>query len=781
MGKNSTNLFIINWIPKPSKNFFIIAVIALAVALAACGVKSASLRQVVNWPEFLSRQDPVWEVMPERWYDAPFLGNGTLGTLVRRIGEREVRWDVGNSYAHDHREPDDYSVRSPEILNRGRLPIGAFVLETEGRITGGSIRLDLWNAEARGVIDTDRGAVSWRTLVHAEDMAFLIELTPSGREGDLRFSFVPEKAESTRFTRNRETLSREFLDNYRPNPDPVLLEFGDGITICEQILNAGGSTATAWMTRNDPGKISIFVSCAHSYPEGDAAERAAAELQKARGAELDGWIGIHRDWWHKYYTESFLSLDDPFWESFYWVQIYKLASATRRDGALIDNQGPWLQPTPWNGTWWNLNVQLSYSPVPASNRLHLGDSLISHLTRNFQNLVNNVDEEYRQDSAGISRNTSMFDLKGKAGKPGGWEFPNPDIGGEVGNLTWICQNLHTLYLSTMNENLLRDLLYPLLKRAINYYRHFLAEGRDGKWHLPPTHSPEYGNAGDANYDLSLLLWGCRTLIPLAERLRADSDMIPIWREIENRLVSFPENENGFMVGDGIGYDRSHRHWSHLLMIYPLRLVNPESGGEDIIRKSLDRWHAFPDALAGYSYTVGASFAALLKDGNRAFRYLEGFRPYMGASTMYFEGGEAALPVMETPLHGAAAIQEMLFQSWGGRIRIFPAVPDAWRNISFHDLRAEGAFLASAARRDGATSWIRVRSLAGESCLLETDMKNPRGLKNGKRIELRRKAGGLLELPIAEGEEITLFAPASTTATIAAVSGLNGAHPFGLKK
>ena len=32
------------------------------------------------------------------------------------------------------------------------------------------------------------------------------------------------------------------------------------------------------------------------------------------------------------------------------------------------------------------------------------------------------------------------------------------------------------------------------------------------------------------------------------------------------------------------------------------------------------------------------------------------------------------PVIETPLSGAQCIHDMLLQSWGGKIRVFPAVP-----------------------------------------------------------------------------------------------------------
>ena len=67
-------------------------------------------------------------------------------------------------------------------------------------------------------------------------------------------------------------------------------------------------------------------------------------------------------------------------ENFYWIQMYKLASATRGDRALIDNTGPWLTVTPWPNAWWNLNVQLTYWALNASNHLDLAASLENAFT-----------------------------------------------------------------------------------------------------------------------------------------------------------------------------------------------------------------------------------------------------------------------------------------------------------------------------------------------------------------------------------------------------------------
>ena len=49
---------------------------------------------------------------------------------------------------------------------------------------------------------------------------------------------------------------------------------------------------------------------------------------------------VHREWWHNYYPQSFVSLPDKKMENFYWAQMYKLASATRTGGGLLDNSVP---------------------------------------------------------------------------------------------------------------------------------------------------------------------------------------------------------------------------------------------------------------------------------------------------------------------------------------------------------------------------------------------------------------------------------------------------------
>ena len=61
---------------------------------------------------------------------------------------------------------------------------------------------------------------------------------------------------------------------------------------------------------------------------------------------------------------------------------------------------------------------------------------------------------------------------------------------------------------------------------------------------------------------------------------------------------------------------------------------------------------------------------------------------------------------------AAGIQEMLLQSDGNDLRVFPAVPEDWKNVYFRQLRAQGAFLVDAEKRNGVVQFILVKAEKG---------------------------------------------------------------------
>jgi alpha-L-fucosidase 2 len=728
----------------------------------------------VSWTDFLGGADMLWKRMPTTWYEGPFLGNGFLGSgIYAEPGRNAVRFNVQHSQVQDHRP--EYG----SLFGLARLPIGYLTLEPVGTITAVDWRLDIWNAELVGTITTAAGILRLRGFVHTNRSVLMIDVTPTDGERDFKWVFHPAVAVSPRAD---PVFGKPPPAGYAANPVPTVVHREDTEIITQPLLS-GGEHATAWREVKRGLTRTLYATVAWSDPDKRATERAYRNVLWSSAIPGHVFQNDHRDWWHDYYRKSFLSIPDARLQSFYWIQLYKIASAARREAPPMATSGPWLEPTPWPATWWNLNVQLEYWLIHGSNHLEL-DAVTRAVDEYRQNLIDQVATPYRYDSAGIPRTTDMTLLNGSAGGTAGFPVgvpgqdpPTP----EVGDLTWALHNVWLSYRHTMDESILRNVVFPLLRRTINYYRHFLGAGPDGRLHLPPTFSPEYGvDAPDTNYDLSLIRWGCGTLIESAKLLKIDDPLVPVWQDILAKLVDYPVDANGFMIGAGVPFAKSHRHYSHMLMVYPLYLVNWEQPEHrDLIDTSLKHWISFQGALQGYSYTGAASISAQALRGDDAAFYLsELLRLYILPNTMYKESG----PVIETPLSAAQSLHDMLCQSWSGVIRVFPAVPAAWADVTLHNFRTQGAFLISAVRKGGATRWVRVRSEAGAPCVLRTGIAGPLTVRdrNGDEVRARQTANGDLEIDLPEGQEVLVYARGSRPdLTVAPVPVNAPAPPWGL--
>ncbi|OLE25579.1 MAG: hypothetical protein AUG44_15590 [Actinobacteria bacterium 13_1_20CM_3_71_11] len=692
------------------------------------------MRPPAAWRDFLAGQDLVWHNVPGTFYEAPFLGNGGLGD------HQDAAGPVNNLG-----QPAEQSVA---VWGHARLPIGYLTLETAGDVTGVDLRLSLWDAELTGTVTTTLGSVGVRVFVHATDDLLVAVLSPDAGERTVSWSFTPQPALSPRAAHNPPppTLAT--------NPDPVVRNGSDGGE-CVQNLAAGGQTATAWRTRTDPdGTSRLVATVVHTYPDADATDRAVQTVEHAVRPALPALVAGHQRWWHDFYPASFVSVPDARLQSFYWIQLYKMACMTRVDRPVVGTCAQWLDPrTPWPATWWNLNVQLEYWLIHPTRHPEL-DSLSRSLDRYRDNLTLNVPAAYRADSAAIGR-TTQEDLRGaEVAVPG---TVSKAALPEVGNLTWAMHDAWLAYRHTMDDGRLRDLIYPVLRKAINFYLHFLVEGTDGRLHLPTTFSPEYALAPDCNYDLALLSWGCRTLLAATDRLGIDDELRPRWQDVLDRLVAPPQGADGMWIGAGVPLSASHRHYSHLLWFYPLHVLDvTDPANRDLLERSLAHWLGFTGALRGYSFTGGASMNAMLGNGDQALAYLNTLLDtFIHANTMYEEGA----PVVETPLSAAQSLHDMLFSSWGGILRIFPGAPSSWPDITVHNVATEGAFVLSAVRRGGVTQFVRVLSLAGEPCRVAPALARPYDVQaltgHRRAIDWRDLGDGTIELDLAAGDDVVI--------------------------
>jgi hypothetical protein len=83
------------------------------------------------------------------------------------------------------------------------------------------------------------------------------------------------------------------------------------------------------------------------------------------------------------------------------------------------------------------------------------------------------------------------------------------------------------------------------------------------------------------------------------------------------------------------------------------------------------------------------------------------------------------------------------------------MPDAWKDASFHQLRAEGGFEVSANRENGKTSWVFIKSNAGEPCFVQiNDWKNAINVNN-PAVTIKYFGDGRYQINLKKGDSVFL--------------------------
>jgi hypothetical protein len=321
-------------------------------------------------------------------------------------------------------------------------------------------------------------------------------------------------------------------------------------------------------------------------------------------------------------------------------------------------------------------------------------------------------------------------------------------------------NCHLQFLHTQDDSLLRR-IYQLLKKSIHLILHRIRKESlpDGNYcyHLAPAMQGEESKlVQDSIQLLTLLHWGLAALLDSARRLKMAEPELEEWLDVLTHLAPLPSDNRIGLIRPTSNYHPA----DHMCAIYPIHLLsihNPEQ--KKLIDTTLDYWLGKTENLplwdkegGGFRLTHGAACLAAAGRGDDAWRLLQKFMHVrMTANTMYREGDN---PTLETPLAGAAALYEMLLQSWGGILRIFPAIPADWKDCSFRTLRAEGAFLVSADRRAGKTTCVAVQSLDGGIVELLSNIPMPR-IVASKKAQVVNQTKDSLRISFEKGATIVI--------------------------
>jgi hypothetical protein len=741
------------------------------------------------------QHDLNFDHLATSWDEAIPLGNGMIGALIWQKGDH-LRFSLDRSDLWDlrpmkglHRKEFSYQWVCGQVKKKEYLPVQQYFdapydRETApSKIPGGALEFNsknwgkvssvhLYLKNALCEIKWENGVVL-KTFIHAvqpvgwfrlEHLSSVFEphvITPAFQRNDIPFDSLKSN-DVARLGYTQGSITRT----------------GKTIHYHQQGWNGFSYDIAVSWKYTDATTIEGVWSISSTYKKGSINAGALVDQTMLRSFAKD--LLTHNLWWKNFWGQSSLHVPDTLLEIQWYRDQYKFGSVARKGAPPILLQGVWTADNgklpPWKGDYHHdLNTEMSYWPAYSSNHLEEAMPYLDHLDGNKDNYKRYTKQYFGTDGIAVPGVTTLDGTE-----MGGWiQYAfSPTVS------AWLAQHYYLQWRYSMDRDFLKKRAYPWMCGVAKYLEQLTVRDEKGLLKLPISSSPEINNNNlnawfleNTNYDLALMKFVFAKAEELAKELHLFSDA-GHWKKIASGFGDYalsPRDE--LMYSPSLPYTQSHRHFSNVMAIHPLGLIQWEDGekSRNIIRNTLHLFDSVgPANWNGYSYSWLANLKARAKDGEGAAKALQIFaKAFCSVNSFHVNGDQTKSGysdrtyrpfTLEGNFAFAAGLQEMLLQSYAGFIEIMPAVPREWKNLSFDKLRAEGAFLVSANRENGLVTEVKISAGKGGIAKLKlpfsqwniTHSYHVRILQNKDDgfIDLLFQQGGVISLKNASGTKLT---------------------------
>lgn len=663
----------------------------------------------------------------------PLLGNGDIGVMQSGPAE-ELVFYIGKN--------DFWGIRTQAPMAVGQLRL----LTPDLHGANYEVTEDMRLAEIRGHYAKGRVALASRAWVDANQNLFCIELANKGTTAlPISVRNIKGSGSSQVVGTSGDSGSAFLYDPDAPNPE------GRKIAWCGRVV--GGRTGGLTL---EPGQTVVVATAILSDLDAkgkDPLAEARALVDALTPVKLAELTESHRQWWHSFWSRSFIEIPDKEIEQCWYSSWYIMASCSRAGKVAPGLWGNWItvDNSAWHGDFHlNYNFQAPFYGLYSAN--HAETTLPFYDAMN-QSIARGRRIAQKHGWRGIHLPVSI----------GPWGMcPEGDDSdwGQRSNTAYAALPYLWYWQYTQDKEWLRSIGYSYVREVAAFWEDYLKleNGPDGKpRYVIHNDSIHEGSGPDMNPILSLGLVRAlfKGIIPMSEALGVDSDKRAKWTDIVAKISDFPlQEKNGKTI---FRYSEKGMAWNGgntlgIQHIFPAGAIGLDSEPKlvEISRNMIDamaRWRDYNGSSSWYTACARVGY-----DPRKILAELHTM--YAGHALpnklLNFGGGgiENVSP--------ALGITEMLLQSHEGVLRLFPCWP---REVDarFGDLRACGAFLVSAELKDGAVAGVRIISEKGRDCAIVNPWpgKSVRTVRSGKAVEIL--TGDRLTLRTTPNETIALEA------------------------
>lgn len=307
----------------------------------------------------------------------------------------------------------------------------------------------------------------------------------------------------------------------------------------------------------------------------------------------------HLDWWKNYWLTSYVQLNDPDLNKYYYGSLYILGSSNRPTSAngkvnkynLPGSMyGAWIPADNmgWGGRYFlNYNQQAQYYAAGSSNRINTAVPFNRVISYDLPWQINNAAAQ-GFDGAVHVRSLSPFHLMANPHPSPSSKAATRTYGFNAGstdqksNGYFAAVIMVFYYEYTLDDEYLRSVLYPHLKELLSFYSSYVLKQDDGngQYHYSVIGSSIHeGDAADINPDLDIgaIKFMSRFLLAHAADMNEDPANIDRWQDLLDH-THFPEamlpkgifstKNNGNFAPTLIATDYQSPNQAHVDLIEP---------------------------------------------------------------------------------------------------------------------------------------------------------------------------------------------------------------------
>lgn len=502
--------------------------------------------------------------------------------------------------------------------------------------------------------------------------------------------------------------------------------------------------------------IAVVTSLEAENPIEEATRLAVATLKEP----ADKIWTQHLGWWNDFWGRLFVDAGQPYLNALYHMSLYELGISSRGKRPVKFNGALnlWDENTRmWGAPYWRHNQTETYLQCYAANQVELADNFHDWIAAVRPEAVKAARKYFQVDGAYypevMNHNFTVADPE-KSVKPDGIDYIL-SCGVEYALMLW------NRYTYSLDKSFLAEKAYPVIRDVAEFYVGYGKLGPDGLYHVSPALCWEELPLGrDTHSDASAWRAVFAVAVEAAGILGVDKEKQPAWKDRLAKAPPYPVSDGMFSTvwrDDGTPSPVDHFQWGlpNISGIFPYGVIGLDSPAalRKIAAETLSRYRFNADA--GHEFLPVAAARLGNAEWWRAvmFQYIQYFQVFDQGLLHYYNiygqkeigPGVASAgmhPYLEASGILGTAVNEMLLQSYDGKIRVFPAVPARWPARFI--LRAAGSFLVASEHRGKAgIPYIAVQPVGGEPRTCSVVVPWDQGadlLEGGKRVTPAVKQG-----------------------------------------